>query len=94
MMLKNVKQTLMSVEMPESDNKTCFHCPCKWQCALWLWDKWNVNHPLCSCTDARLISLDNTFAVNQELLDEWGEQNPMPQKVTISRKERYFGIAR
>lgn len=49
---------------------TCFHCPQKWHCAIWLHGLWNVNKPLCNCIDDRLIALDNPFHVDKKLLEE------------------------
>ena len=52
---------------------TCFECPLKFKCALWLWSAWDVNWELCSCTDERLVALDQPFYVDLKLLKEYKE---------------------
>lgn len=52
----------------------CWDCPCKFSCALWFFDKWNVNWEICNCTDERLIALEDVFKVDHDLLDRWSNQ--------------------
>lgn len=49
----------------------CYYCPCKWKCALWLFEAWNVNWEMCDCTDERLIALDSPFEVDKKLLEKF-----------------------
>ena len=69
----NLYKTATTDEEWEKNNNTCWNCPLKWHCALWLFDKWNVNKEMCNCTDERLIALDNPFNVDFELLNKWGQ---------------------
>ena len=55
-----------------AEEGTCFSkCPLRSGCALWLWDAWNVNYPMCDCSDERLIALGNSFAPDFDLLEKW-----------------------
>ena len=75
-----MRKILSSTNLDETaEEGTCFSvCPLRHGCCLWLWNAWNVNFPVCSCTDERLIALDNSFAPDETLLEEWKKNNPAP----------------
>lgn len=60
--------------MEDNRYTRCWECPFKFSCALWLFDKWNVNWEICNCTDERLVALENPFEVDYDLLDKWSNQ--------------------
>lgn len=80
----------------EDNPATCFHCPLKFSCALWLWDIWNVNLPICECTDERLVALNDAFAVDRALLAAYKKNEKAKEYHVrpIPRKGRRFGIRR
>lgn len=72
-MNERLKRIFMSVNPEDAaEAGTCFEkCPLRHGCALWLWDAWNVNNPMCDCTDERLIWLENSFNPDFDLMKKW-----------------------
>ena len=74
---EKVLQVLLNTQLADvAVADKCANCPCRDKCALWLWDVWNINFPMCACIDERLVWLENSFAVNQELLNQYRRFHP------------------
>lgn len=71
-------KVLMGTDMNDAaEERTCFHCPLRSNCSLWLWDAWNVNLPMCDCDDERLVNLKNSFEPDWALLERWSVRHPI-----------------
>lgn len=56
MITKKLKKIFLAIPMETTTfTTTCYHCPLKWDCKKWLYDKYNVNNKLCNATSESIF---------------------------------------